>query len=58
MSRNQLTRRALLATAALTLPTPAVLGQAKSRFAGTTIRGAAFSLPFHTYLRAHDSPHF
>jgi multiple sugar transport system substrate-binding protein len=28
---------------------PAVLGQAKSRYAGATIRGAAFSLPFHEY---------
>ncbi len=46
-------RRTLLATAASAglLPAPAVLGQAKSPFAGTTIRGAAFSLPFHTYLR-------
>ena len=28
-----------------------MLGQAKSPCAGTTIRGAAFSLPFHQYLR-------
>ena len=51
MRRTMLTRRAALAGAALTLSAPAVLGQAKSKYAGTTIRGAAFSLPFHGYLR-------
>ncbi len=52
MPRTGPGRRALLATAAAgLLPAPAVLGQAKSPFAGTTIRGAAFSLPFHTFLR-------
>ena len=51
MPKAVLTRRAALAGAALTLSAPAVLGQAKSRYAGTTIRGAAFSLPFHSYLR-------
>ncbi|MCX7382441.1 MAG: extracellular solute-binding protein [Alphaproteobacteria bacterium] len=49
---NRLPRRALLgATAAGLLPAPAVIGQTKSPYAGTTIRGAAFALPFHTYLR-------
>ena len=33
----------------------AVLGQAKSKYAGTTLRGAAFSLPFHEYLRGYFS---
>lgn len=51
MQRTMLTRRAALAGAALTLSAPAVLGQAKSKYAGTTIRGAAFSIPFHSYLR-------
>ncbi|HEX5325959.1 MAG TPA: extracellular solute-binding protein [Acetobacteraceae bacterium] len=48
-----LTRRAVLAAAGAALPAPAVLGQAKSKYAGTTIRGAAFSLPFHQYLRQY-----
>ncbi len=49
---NRLPRRALLgATAAGLLPAPAVIGQTKGPYAGTTIRGAAFSLPFHTFLR-------
>jgi multiple sugar transport system substrate-binding protein len=52
-----LPRRSLLKATALAgvglLPAPAVLGQAKSRYAGTTIRGSAFSLPFHTFLREY-----
>jgi multiple sugar transport system substrate-binding protein len=48
---SRLTRRAVLAGIAAALPAPAVLGQAKSKYAGTTIRGAAFSLPFHQYLK-------
>ena len=51
-----LSRRTMLATAAggaMALHAPAVLGQAKSKYAGTTIRGAAFSLPFHQYLRQY-----
>jgi hypothetical protein len=39
------------AGAAFLLRASARLGQAKSKYAGTTIRGAAFSLPFHEYLR-------
>jgi hypothetical protein len=35
------------------LRAPAVLGRASSKYAGTTIRGAAFSLPFHEYLRGY-----
>src|SRR5271156_2303325 len=53
-TRSSLSRRTLLlasAGAAMALRAPAVLGQAKSKYAGTTIRGAAFSLPFHEYLR-------
>src|SRR5208282_5780209 len=53
-TRSRLSRRTLLlasAGAAMALRAPAVLGQAKSKYAGTTIRGAAFSLPFHEYLR-------
>ncbi|HVC61368.1 MAG TPA: extracellular solute-binding protein [Acetobacteraceae bacterium] len=57
MLKAALTRRAALAGAAVTLSAPAVLGKAKSRYAGTTIRGAAFSLPFHSYLR-HYFPEF
>jgi multiple sugar transport system substrate-binding protein len=53
MPRNLITRRAALAGAAVTLSAPAVLGQAKSRYAGTTLHGAAFSLPFHNYLRGY-----
>ncbi len=51
--RTSITRRRMLATTAAAglLPAPAVLGQAKSPHAGTTIRGSAFALPFHTYLR-------
>ena len=49
--RSRLTRRTVLAGIAAALPAPAVLGQAKSKYAGTTIRGAAFSLPFHNYLK-------
>ncbi|HEX3885590.1 MAG TPA: extracellular solute-binding protein [Stellaceae bacterium] len=51
-----ITRRTALLTAAagaIALRAPAVLGQAKSKYAGTTIRGAAFSLPFHEYLRTY-----
>ena len=47
-------RRSVLAAAGagvVGLHAPAVLGQAKSKYAGTTIHGAAFSLPFHTFLR-------
>ncbi len=32
---------------------PAVLGKARSQYAGTTIRGGAFSLPFHQYLKSY-----
>jgi multiple sugar transport system substrate-binding protein len=49
--RARLTRRAMLAGMAAALPAPAVLGQAKSKYAGATIRGAAFSLPFHQYIK-------
>src|SRR5438067_11443390 len=55
-TRSRLTRRTLFlgsAGAAALLRAPAVLGQAKSKYAGTTIRGAAFSLPFHEYLRKY-----
>jgi multiple sugar transport system substrate-binding protein len=48
---GRITRRAVLAGLGATLPAPAVLGQAKSKYAGTTLRGAAFSLPFHQYLK-------
>ena len=55
MSIRNLPRRSLLKATALAgaamLPAPALLGQTKSPFAGTTIRGSAFSLPFHTFLR-------
>jgi multiple sugar transport system substrate-binding protein len=54
MRTEGVTRRQIMASAAgvaVMLPAPAVLGQAKSPYAGTTIRGAAFSLPFHQYLR-------
>src|SRR5271165_3594371 len=53
-SRLGMRRRALLSgapAAATLLAAPAVLGQAKSNYSGITIRGAAFSLPFHEYLR-------
>src|SRR5271168_280168 len=53
-TKSRLTRRTLFlagAGAVATLRAPAVLGQAKSKYAGTTIRGAAFSLPFHQYLK-------
>ena len=53
MGARGLTRRAVLAGMGAALPAPAVLGQAKSKYAGTTIRGAAFSLPFHQYLRQY-----
>jgi len=53
LHRARLTRRAVLAGLAAAMPAPAVLGQAKSKYAGATIRGAAFSLPFHQYLKAY-----
>ncbi len=49
-----ISRRSVLAGAAagtVALRAPAVLGQAKSKYAGTTIHGAAFSLPFHAYMK-------
>ncbi len=55
-TKPRLSRRAVLmagAGAAIALPAPAVFGQAKSKYAGTTIRGAAFSLPFHQYLKQY-----
>ena len=55
-TRTGLSRRSAFlggAGAAILLRAPAVLGQAKSKFSGTTIRGAAFSLPFHEYLRKY-----
>jgi multiple sugar transport system substrate-binding protein len=55
-ARRGLSRRAAVlggAGAAILLRAPAVLGQAKSKFSGATIRGAAFSLPFHEYLRKY-----
>ena len=55
-TKPPLTRRTLVfagAGAALALRAPAVLGQAKSKYAGTTIRGAGFSLPFHQYLKEY-----
>jgi multiple sugar transport system substrate-binding protein len=39
--------------ASVALYAPAVLGKAKSKYAGTTIHGGAFSLPFHQYLKAY-----
>ena len=53
--RSRLSRRSVIVNgaAALALRAPAVLGQAKSRYAGMTIRGAGFSLPFHQYLRQY-----
>ena len=54
MAIIRMSRRTMVlsgAGAALALRAPAVLGQAKSPFAGTTIRGAGFSLPFHQYLK-------
>ena len=55
-SISGLNRRTLLKSAAIgagMLPAPAVLGQAKSQYTGTTIRGSAFALPFHTYLKTY-----
>jgi multiple sugar transport system substrate-binding protein len=55
-TKSRLTRRTLFlagAGAVATLRAPAVLGQAKSKYTGATIRGAAFSLPFHEYLRQY-----
>lgn len=56
MTRINLSRRSVLlagAGAAAALRAPAVLGQAKakSKYAGTTIRGAGFSMPFPQYLK-------
>ena len=51
LQRARLTRRVVLAGIAATLPAPALLGQTKSKYAGTSIRGGAFSLPFHQYLK-------
>jgi multiple sugar transport system substrate-binding protein len=51
---SRLTRRSLLlasAGAAIAIRAPALLGQTKSKYAGTTIRGAGFSMPFHRYLK-------
>lgn len=42
---------------AAVLQAPAVLGKTKSPYAGTTLHGAGFSLPFHQYLR-HYFPDF
>jgi multiple sugar transport system substrate-binding protein len=58
MSKSKLTisRRSLLLAGtggAVILRAPAILGKAKSQYAGTTIRGAGFSLPFHQYLRQY-----
>jgi multiple sugar transport system substrate-binding protein len=54
-SARVLKRRGLLlgVPAAVALAAPPVLGQTKSPYAGTTIRGAAFSLPFHEFLRGY-----
>ena len=55
-TRVRISRRSMLAAGvggSLVLRAPAVLGQAKSKYAGTTLRGAAFSLPFHEYLRGY-----
>jgi multiple sugar transport system substrate-binding protein len=52
--KSRLSRRTLFragAGAVAALRAPAVFGQARSKYAGTTVRGAAFSLPFHEYLR-------
>jgi len=55
--RRGLSRRAAVlggtGAAALLLRAPALLGQVKSKFSGTTLRGSAFSLPFHEYLRKY-----
>jgi len=56
MIRSRPSRRTLLLAtggAVVTLRAPVVLGQAKSKYAGTTLKGAAFSLPFHEYLRKY-----
>src|SRR5271170_8137501 len=56
MAVIRMSRRSVVfagAGAVLALRAPAVLGQAKSPYAGTTIRGAAFSLPFHQYLKEY-----
>src|ERR1051326_5355412 len=54
--KSRPTRRAVLAAGAdgtILFRAPSVLGQAKSKYAGTTISGAAFSLPFHEYLKKY-----
>jgi multiple sugar transport system substrate-binding protein len=45
------TTAAGIAAGAGLLRAPAVIGQTKGPYAGTTIRGSAFSLPFHGFLR-------
>ncbi len=55
-TRVRISRRSMLAAGvggSLVLRAPAALGQAKSKYAGITLRGAAFSLPFHEYLRGY-----
>jgi len=54
MKAVTVSRRGILqatAGATVALYAPAVLGKAKSKYAGTTIHGGAFSLPFHQYLK-------
>ena len=54
MKAVTVSRRSILqasAGATVALYAPAVLGAAKSKYAGTTIHGGAFSLPFHQYLK-------
>jgi multiple sugar transport system substrate-binding protein len=56
--KSRPTRRTVLAAGAagtILVQAPTLLGQVKSKFSGTTIRGAAFSLPFHEYLRRYFS---
>jgi multiple sugar transport system substrate-binding protein len=54
--RSRVSRRALFlgaAGAVMASRPPVVLGQAKSKYAGVELHGAAFSLPFHEYLRKY-----
>ena len=44
---------ALAASAGVGLYAPALIGQAKSKYAGTTINGAAFASTFHEYLKTY-----
>jgi multiple sugar transport system substrate-binding protein len=53
VKRTTITRRTVLAAIAATIPAPAILGQAKSKYAGVSIHGGAFSLPFHQYLKEY-----